>query len=103
MVQAGVYSGVRHYFKALEALGGNPHDGVKVVDKMKAMPTDDPLFGKGEIRAQRPHHPSGLSVRGQEAVGVEGRRGTSTSWSARFRATRPSRRCDKSTCALLKK
>ena len=24
MVQAGVYAGVRHYFKALEALGGNP-------------------------------------------------------------------------------
>jgi branched-chain amino acid transport system substrate-binding protein len=50
MVQAGVYSGLTHYFKALEALGGNPHDGVKVVDKMKSMPTDDPLFGKGEIQ-----------------------------------------------------
>jgi branched-chain amino acid transport system substrate-binding protein len=50
MVQAGVYSGLIHYFKALEALGGNPHDGVKVVEKMKSMPTDDPLFGKGEIQ-----------------------------------------------------
>jgi branched-chain amino acid transport system substrate-binding protein len=49
MVQAGVYSGVLHYFKALEALGGNPHDGIKVVDKMKSIPTDDALFGKGEI------------------------------------------------------
>ena len=49
MVQAGVYSGLIHYFKALEALGGNPHDGVKVVEKMKSIPTDDPLFGKGEI------------------------------------------------------
>jgi branched-chain amino acid transport system substrate-binding protein len=49
MVQAGVYSGLLHYFKALEALGGNPHDGVKVVEKMKSIPTDDPLFGKGEI------------------------------------------------------
>jgi branched-chain amino acid transport system substrate-binding protein len=49
MVHAGVYSGVLHYLKALEALGGNPHDGIKVVDKMKSMPTDDPLFGKGEI------------------------------------------------------
>ena len=47
MVQAGVYAGLIHYFKALEALGGNPHDGVKVVEKMKEMPTDDPLFGKG--------------------------------------------------------
>jgi branched-chain amino acid transport system substrate-binding protein len=50
MVQAGVYSGLIHYFKALEALGANPHDGVKVVEKMKSIPTDDPLFGKGEIQ-----------------------------------------------------
>jgi branched-chain amino acid transport system substrate-binding protein len=50
MVQAGVYAGLMHYFKALDALGGNPHDGVKVVDKMKSMPTDDPLFGKGAVQ-----------------------------------------------------
>jgi branched-chain amino acid transport system substrate-binding protein len=50
MVQAGVYAGLIHYFKALDALGGNPHDGAKVVEKMKSIPTDDPLFGKGEIQ-----------------------------------------------------
>jgi branched-chain amino acid transport system substrate-binding protein len=50
MVQAGVYSGLLHYFKALEALGSNPHDGLKIVEKMKSMPTDDPLFGKGSIQ-----------------------------------------------------
>jgi branched-chain amino acid transport system substrate-binding protein len=50
MVQAGVYSGLIHYFKALDALGSNPHDGIKVVEKMKSIPTDDPLFGKGEIQ-----------------------------------------------------
>jgi branched-chain amino acid transport system substrate-binding protein len=50
MVQAGVYAGLIHYFKALDALGGNPHDGVKVVEKMKSIPTDDSLFGKGEIQ-----------------------------------------------------
>jgi branched-chain amino acid transport system substrate-binding protein len=49
MVHAGVYSGLLHYFKALEAIGGNPHDGAKVVEKMKSIPTDDPLFGKGEV------------------------------------------------------
>ena len=49
--QAGVYSSLIHYFKALEALGGNPHDGRAVVAKMKELPTDDPLFGKGSIRA----------------------------------------------------
>ena len=61
MVHAGVYSGVTHYLKALEALGGNPHDGIKVVDKMKSIPTDDPLFGKGEIQANgRKIHPAYL-------------------------------------------
>jgi len=61
MVQAGVYSGLVHYFKALEAMGGNPHDGAKVVAKMKEMPTDDPLFGKGTIREDgRKIHPAYL-------------------------------------------
>jgi branched-chain amino acid transport system substrate-binding protein len=61
MVHAGVYAGVLHYLKALDALGGNPHDGVKVVAKMKEMPTDDPLFGKGVIRADgRKIHPAYL-------------------------------------------
>jgi branched-chain amino acid transport system substrate-binding protein len=61
MVQAGVYAGLLHYFKALEALGGNPHDGAKVVAKMKELPTDDPLFGKGTIRPDgRKLHPAYL-------------------------------------------
>ncbi|MCA6123715.1 ABC transporter substrate-binding protein [Bradyrhizobium sp. WSM 1704] len=51
MVQAGVYAGLMHYFKALDALGGNPHDGAKIVAKMKEIPADDPLFGKGEVQA----------------------------------------------------
>jgi len=58
MVQAGTYAAVRHYLKALEALGGNPHDGAKIATKMKELPTDDPLFGKGIIRADgRKIHP----------------------------------------------
>ncbi|MBR0937958.1 ABC transporter substrate-binding protein [Bradyrhizobium jicamae] len=61
MVQAGVYSSLIHYFKALEALGGNPHDGRAVVAKMKELPADDPLFGKGSIRADgRKIHPAYL-------------------------------------------
>jgi branched-chain amino acid transport system substrate-binding protein len=61
MVQAGVYASLIHYFKALEALGGNPHDGAKVVAKMKELPTDDPLFGQGVIRADgRAIHPAYL-------------------------------------------
>ena len=50
MTQAGIYAGVLHYLKAMDALGGNPHDGAKVVAKMKELPTDDPLFGKGPLR-----------------------------------------------------
>jgi branched-chain amino acid transport system substrate-binding protein len=49
MVHAGVYAGVLHYLKAVAALKSD--DGTKVVAKMKELPTDDPLFGKGEIRA----------------------------------------------------
>jgi branched-chain amino acid transport system substrate-binding protein len=51
MTQAGNYAVVLHYLKTLEALGGNPHDGAKVVAKMKELPTDDPLFGNGPLRA----------------------------------------------------
>jgi branched-chain amino acid transport system substrate-binding protein len=50
MVQAGVYSGVLHYLKAVEALK-SAKDGKAVVAKMKETPTDDPLFGKGVVRA----------------------------------------------------
>jgi branched-chain amino acid transport system substrate-binding protein len=61
MVQAGDYASTLHYLKTLEALGGNPHDGAKVVAKMKELPTDDPLFGKGMIRIDgRKIHPAYL-------------------------------------------
>ena len=60
MVHAGVYSSVLHYLKAVEALKDDV-DGVKIVDKMKATPTDDPLFGKGTIRVDgRKVHPAYL-------------------------------------------
>src|SRR5918993_2357506 len=49
MVQAGVYAGVLHYLKAVDAL--KDKDPAKVMAKMKEMGTDDPLFGKGTIRA----------------------------------------------------
>ena len=59
--QAGVYSSILHYLKALETLGGNSHDGAAIVAKMKATPSDDPLFGKGYIREDGRHiHPNYL-------------------------------------------
>ena len=50
MIQAGVYSAVTHYLKAVHELKSDA-DGAAVVAKMKATPTDDKLFGKGTIRA----------------------------------------------------
>jgi branched-chain amino acid transport system substrate-binding protein len=58
MSQAGVYSAVTHYLKAVAELK-SAADGKAVVAKMKEMPTDDPLFGKGSIRADgRKIHPA---------------------------------------------
>jgi branched-chain amino acid transport system substrate-binding protein len=55
--QAGVYSAVTHYLKAVDKVG-SASDGKAVVAAMKAMPTDDPLFGKGYIRRDgRKIHP----------------------------------------------
>lgn len=45
----GVYGSVWHYLKAVKAIG-SPKDGRAVVAKMKEMPTDDPLHGRGYIR-----------------------------------------------------
>ncbi|WP_116654036.1 ABC transporter substrate-binding protein [Pelagibacterium sediminicola] len=49
MVQAGVYAGVLHYLKAIEATQSTDAD--TVMAEMKATPTSDPLFGEGEVRA----------------------------------------------------
>ena len=49
MVVAGSYAATLHYLKAVAALK-SAADGKAVVDKMKETPTDDPLFGKGEVR-----------------------------------------------------
>lgn len=49
-VQAGVYGSVIHYLKAVEALGDSKN-GAAVVAKMKEIPTDDIVMGKGQVRA----------------------------------------------------
>jgi branched-chain amino acid transport system substrate-binding protein len=59
MAQAGVYSAVLHYLKAIEA--AKTDNGTKVIAKMKELPTDDPLFGKGVVRQDgRKIHPAYL-------------------------------------------
>ncbi|MDB5502970.1 MAG: transporter permease [Tardiphaga sp.] len=102
MVQAGVYAGLIHYFKSLEALGSNPHDGIKVVTKMKELPTDDPLFGKGKIEANgRKIHPGYLFE-------VKKPSESKAPWDFyKLAGTVPANEAftpiEKSTCALLKK
>jgi branched-chain amino acid transport system substrate-binding protein len=56
-MHAGVYASVLHYLKAVDKVG-SADDGKEVVAAMKAIPTDDPLFGKGTIRVDgRTLHP----------------------------------------------
>jgi branched-chain amino acid transport system substrate-binding protein len=60
MIQAGDYSAVTHYLKAVRQLGlvKARESGRGVVAAMKAMPTDDAPYGKGTIRADgRKIHP----------------------------------------------
>ena len=56
-MHAGMYSATAHLLKAM-AVTKSAADGVKLIDQMKAMPTDDPLFGQGSIRIDgRKLHP----------------------------------------------
>jgi branched-chain amino acid transport system substrate-binding protein len=56
-VQAGVYAGFLHYLKAVKQTNDTSAD--TVIAAMKAMPTDDPLFGRGRIRSDgRKIHPT---------------------------------------------
>jgi len=100
MIHAGVYSAVTHYLKAVEALKSD--DGTKVVAKMKEMPTDDPLFGKGTVRVDgRKIHPMYL-------VEVKKPAESKYPWDYyKIRATIPAneafRPIDQGDCPLVKK
>jgi len=100
MIHAGVYAGVTHYLKAVEALKSD--DGTKVIAKMKEIPTDDPLFGKGTIRADgRKIHPAYL-------VEVKKPSESKAPWDYyKIRATIPAeqafRPLDQGECPLVKK
>ena len=48
-MHAGMYAATEHLIKAMAQVK-SADDGVKLIDAMKAIPTDDPLFGKGIIR-----------------------------------------------------
>ncbi len=100
MIHAGVYAAVLHYLKAVEALKSD--DGTKVVEKMKATPTDDPLFGKGTIRAD------GRKVHDMYLFEVKKPAESKGAWDYyKLRATIPAaeafRPLDKGDCPLVKK
>ncbi|MDE2363049.1 MAG: ABC transporter substrate-binding protein [Hyphomicrobiales bacterium] len=53
-MHAGMYASTLHLLKGM-AQAKSAADGAKLVDAMKAIPTDDPLFGKGSIRIDGRH------------------------------------------------
>jgi branched-chain amino acid transport system substrate-binding protein len=63
MAQAGCYSAVLHYLKAVDAMGvaAAKASGAAAIERMKAMPTADDCFGEGTIRPDgRKIHPAYL-------------------------------------------
>jgi branched-chain amino acid transport system substrate-binding protein len=52
MSHAGSYAGTLHYLKAVADMGiaSAKKDGIATVNRMKAMPFNDPCFGTGRIR-----------------------------------------------------
>ena len=53
MVQAGVYASVLHYLRAVDSTRSNDADTVMAA--MREPPSNDPLFGQGEVRADGRH------------------------------------------------
>jgi branched-chain amino acid transport system substrate-binding protein len=101
MVQAGVYSSVLHYLKAVAATG-SAADGAGIVKAMKGMPTDDPLFGKGSVRVD------GRKLHDLYLFEVKSPAESKYPWDYyKLRATIPAadawRPLDQSECPLVKK
>ncbi|MBM3540454.1 MAG: ABC transporter substrate-binding protein [Alphaproteobacteria bacterium] len=101
MIHAGVYSAVTHYLKSLEAQKSDA-DGKAVVERMKATPTDDRLFGKGSIRAD------GRKIHDMYLFEVKKPEDSKKPWDYyKVRATIPAaeafRPIDKGNCPLVKK
>ena len=83
MIHAGVHSAVTHYLKAVEA-GKSAVDGKAVVGKMKQMPTEDELFGRGSIR------PDGRKVHDMHLFEVKKPEESNYAWDYyKLRATIP--------------
>jgi branched-chain amino acid transport system substrate-binding protein len=100
MVQAGQYSSVWHYLKAVKAVGGD--DTTKVMAKMKATPVNDFFAKNGSIRAD------GRMVHDMYLLQVKKPAESTTPWDYyNVRATIPAAEAfqplSASTCPLVKK
>ena len=89
MVQAGTYSAVTQYLKAIQAAGTDETEAV--AKKLHEMPVRGLLRQERQGAAERAHGARHVPVRGQEAGRDRRGRGTTTSTSRRSPATRPSR------------
>ena len=101
MIHAGVYSAVTHYLKAVHELKSDA-DGAAVVARMKSMPTDDKLFGKGLIRED------GRKIHDMHLFEVKKPEESKAAWDYyKVRATIPAaeafRPIDQGECPLVKK
>src|SRR5262245_7394272 len=101
MVHAGVYSAVTHYLKAVHELKSDA-DGAAVVARMKSMPTDDKLFGKGLVRED------GRKIHDMYLFEVKKPQESKAAWDYhKLRATIPAaeafRPIDQGECPLVRK
>ena len=74
MIQAGLYSATMHYLKAIDAIGTD--DSAEGDGEDEGDPDQRLLRQERQDPGGRPHGPRHVSVRGKEAVGVEGRVGS---------------------------
>jgi len=101
MVHAGVYSAVTHFLKAVHELKSDA-DGAAVVARMKSMPTDDKLFGKGLVRED------GRKIHDMYLFEVKKPQESKAAWDYyKLRATIPAaeafRPIDQGECPLVRK
>lgn len=97
---AGVYAGVIHYLKAVQAIGVDKAraSGRAAMEQMKRMPTDDAVFGKGAVR------PDGQMVHDMHLWQVKSPKESKSPWDySRLLATVPATEAfiplSQSTCA----
>jgi hypothetical protein len=99
MVQAGTYSAVLHYLKAMEAAGTS--DGKVVADKIRELPVDD-FFAKGRVRED------GRMMHDMYLVEVKTPSESKAKWDyykvlRRIPAEEAAQRLSESKCSLVKK